>query len=196
MKLQANLFLPALALPLLLAACGSASTGNATVRLTDVRTEYKTPGGIYVACDTTNLQGGGSTNNTAVGVYYTISGTFSTLELNLLGDTPSNLDSNFYAKLNRNDLNTVAGNDFKTVFFADSTTAGGLLPNSLKPQAIVVKPNADVSVKTVNTGNSLGKFYTNVTLDGSVSTNSRSALVRDIPVYDTCTVTGVTSEKL
>ncbi|TSA86156.1 hypothetical protein FNU79_08255 [Deinococcus detaillensis] len=196
MKLNAKMLLPALALPLLLAACGSASTGSGTVKFNDLKTEYRDANGKYVACDNTINQDGSTTTITNVGVYYNASGTVSSIGINLLGNTDSQYDSNYGATVQGSNLQNLGGNDFKTIFTADSS-------NGFLPQAIVVKPNANVNIKTVTASNQVangkGSFYAKLTLTGdgkTVSTNSVSALLPSIPVYANCTVTAVTVDKL
>ena len=61
MKLIAKLLVPALSLPLLLAACGSASTGEGTIKFDQLKTEYRDAAGNYVACDNTTNQNGSTT---------------------------------------------------------------------------------------------------------------------------------------
>jgi len=192
MKLSAKMLLPALGLPLLLAACGSASTGSGTIKFDNLKTEYRDAAGNYVACD--NVSGGtGNPEQTAVGVYYTVSGTISSVDIGLRGNNSSAYDSNYNKNVSGADLQKIgSGNSYKTVFFADSTT--GLLP-----QAIIIKPNADVAIKTVTTSGNVGSFYAKLTINtGSVSasTTSKSALLPSIPVYSNCTVTGTTADKL
>ncbi|WP_161883702.1 hypothetical protein [Deinococcus alpinitundrae] len=191
MKLSAKMLLPTLGLPLLLAACGSASTGSATVKFNDLKTEFRDSNGKYVACDTTNLNPG-TTEITNVAVYYTATGTISSLDIGLLGNTSNAYDSNYKTSVQGSQLQSISGNDFKTVFTADSST--GLLP-----QAIVVKPNPNVAIKNVTTSGGAGSFYAQLTLhSGSAvaSTNSKLATLPSIPVYTNCTVTSVTNEKL
>ncbi|AZI42057.1 hypothetical protein EHF33_04250 [Deinococcus psychrotolerans] len=198
MKLNAKMLLPALALPLLLAACGSASTGSGTVKFNDLKTEYRDANGKYVACDNTINQDGSTTTITNVGVYYTASGTVSSVGINLLGNTGSTYDANYSATVQGSNLQSIGGNDFKTIFTANSS-------DGLLPQAIVVKPNANVNIKTVTASNRAGGansgsgFYAKLTINGNgqtASTNSNSALLPSIPVYVNCTVTAVTGDKL
>lgn len=191
MKLNAKLFAAALALPLLLAACGSASTPEGTVKFNALKTEFKDQAGNYVACDNST----GSDNNakqTAVGIYYSASGTVDSIDVGLRGANGNIYDGNYNKNVSGSSLQNIGGNDFKTVFYADSST--GFLP-----QAIIVNPSGTAKVKIVNPTGKIGSFYAVLkinTASGNASTNSRLALLLDIPVYSNCTVTSTTTETL
>ena len=206
MKLSFKYALPALSLPLLLAACGgTASTADGSVSFNTggngaLRTEFKNAAGQYVACDSVNKLGGGTSRITTVGVYYSATGNIQSLGIGLRGVTNSTYDTNYNATVQGSDLSAISGNTYKTVFTADSSTGNYL------PQAIVVNPNPNVAVKTVTTsGNSVGSFYAKLTLTTAnasgvtttVSTNSNNPTTNaTIPVYSSCTETITTSETL
>ncbi|AWN23188.1 hypothetical protein DKM44_08080 [Deinococcus irradiatisoli] len=191
MKITARL-LPLLALPALLAACGTASTGEGTVKFNDLKTEYKDAAGNYVACDNVTKQDSSTTKITTVAVYYTATGTISSVNIGLKGSTTSTYDNNYTATVQGSNLQSIGGNDFKTVFTADASSA-------LLPQAIVVNPNPNVFIKNVTTSNKVGSFYAKLTVNtpnGTASTTSTSALLPAISVYQNCTVTGTTATQL
>jgi hypothetical protein len=196
MKLQPKLFLPALALPLLLAACGSAGTSTGRIVFNSLQTEYRDQAGNYVACDNTTLLGGGTTKITTVSIKYSVSGTVDSLDIGLRGSTDSSLDGNYNTNVPGTSLVNIGGNTFKTVFTADSSV--NLLPNSLNPLKITVNPNPNVAIKIVNTSGGVGSFYTSLGINtptGSDNTNSLLVAPR-INVYSNCTQTGTTSETL
>ena len=198
--------LPALGLPLLLAACGgTAITPDGSVSFNKagngaLRTEFKNASGQYVACDSVNKLGGGSSSISTVGVYYSATGNIQSLQIGLRGSSGASAnDDNYNVTLQGSDLKAINGSNYRTVFTADSTT--GFLP-----QAIVVNPNPNVAVKTVTTsGNSVGSFYAALTLtttDASgvsttVSTSSNNPVTNaTIPVFTSCTETATTAETL
>ncbi len=184
--------LPLLALPALLAACGTATTGEGTIKFNDLKTEFKDAAGNYVACDNVTKQDGSTSKITTVGVYYTATGTISSVNIALKGSTSSAFDSNYTATVQGNNLKSIGGNDFKTVFTADASSA-------LLPQAIVVNPNPNVFVKTVTATGKIGSFYAKLTLNtanGTASTTSTSALLPAVSVYNNCTVTATTATQL
>ena len=128
-------------------------------------------------------------------MYYTVSGTISSINIGLKGNTGSTYDANYTATVQGSQLSAISGNSYKTVFTADSST--GLLP-----QAIVIKPNPDVNIKTVTTSgrvaNGAGGFYAKLTLNtpnGTASTTSQ-LIAPSVPVYANCTVTAITADKL
>lgn len=184
MKLDAKMLLPALALPLLLAACGSASTPEGTVKFNGLKTSYQNSAGDYVSCDNVIKQDGTTGPQTTVGVYYSASGTISSVGISLQGATASSPDSYYTGNASGSSLQAAGGNgNFKTLFFAD---AGHPLP-----LAITVNPNPSVAIQTVNPTNKLGSFYANLTINtasGSAKTTSQFVL-SNVQVYSNCTIT-------
>ncbi|WP_293911371.1 hypothetical protein [Deinococcus sp.] len=196
MQLNAKLFAAALALPLLLAACGSASTSSGSVVFNSLQTEYKDQTGNFVACDNTTLQGGGTTKITSVSVKYSASGTVNSLDIGLRGSTTSDKDANYNVNVPGTSLTDLGGGNFKTVFTADSSV--NLLPNSLQPLKITVNPNPNVVIKNVTTSGDVGSFYTRLAINtptGSAETTSLIVAPR-VKVYTSCTVTSTTAEQL
>ena len=197
MKLNAKFALPAVALPLLLAACGTASTPEGTVSFSadGLRTEFVGPDGKYVACDNvTNSTG--NPKQTAVGVYYSATGTIDSVNIGLRGAAGTGAtnqpDSKFNQDVSGAKLQSLGGSKYRTVFFANSAV-------DPLPLAIVVNPNPDVAIKKVTVGSKLGAFYATLkinTASASASTNSRTYPLADIPVYDTCNVIETTQNKL
>lgn len=168
-----------------LASCGSASTpdGSASLRVTDLRTEYVDAStGEYVACD--NVFGAfNSSNRTAVAVTFTTSGSVQSADIGLRGQTSTAYDGNYNSNTSSTGLTNLGNGSYKTTFYADSST--GVLP-----QSIVVAP-ANVSIKRVqpNTQAS-GSFYAALTVysttGSSASTDTRLALIKNVKVYASC----------
>jgi len=184
MKLSAKMLLPALGLPLLLAACGSASTPEGTVKFNDLKTSYKDSAGNYVSCDNVTKQDGTTGPQTTVGVYYSASGTINSVDISLQGATATSPDSYYTGSVSNSKLQSAGGTgNYKTLFYAD---AGHPLP-----LAITINPNPSVAIQVVNPSNKLGSFYANLTINtasGSAKTTSRLVLT-NVQVYGNCTIT-------
>ena len=186
-------------LAVILAACGSAGTapdGSASLRISDVRTEYRTQGGTFVACDNTGLGGGTTTSKTAVATYFTAVGDVSSVDVGLRGVTSATYDANYNATFSRDQLASLGSNDYKVVFTADPAGSGFL------PQGITVNPvNQPVYIKTVTTGDRVGAgaaFYAAVTVHTSSgqNLNTSSRYLKTVPVYTGCNVVATSTEKL
>lgn len=182
-------------LAVVLASCGSsgiAPDASASLRITQIKTEYRTSSGQYVACD--NVSNGSTlSQRTAVAAYFAIAGNVQSVNIGLRGNTTSEHDNNYNTTASGEQLQQIGGGDFKVTFLADSSV--GMLPSS-----IVVTP-APVMVKTVvPTGNALGSFYTEVRVNTGTSTFTRTSQglsgAGNIPVYSGCNVVGTTSEEL
>ncbi|WP_135229417.1 hypothetical protein [Deinococcus fonticola] len=184
-----KLLLAAIGATGLLASCGNASVGDASVELTGIKTEYRTVGGTYVACDETSA----GSSKTQVGVYFTAQGTISSVDIALKGKTTSQYDSNYMTNVTGAKLASIGGNDFKVVFDADSTV--GLLP-----QAIIVNPAArTVKIVSVLPSDNVGSFYASLKLNTPAGSDTASTqLIANgyIPVYQYCTVLSTTAETL
>ena len=172
----------------LLAGCGSTQVGSATLTITDLRTEYRTAGGQYVACDNVANLDGSTTQKTQVAVSFSASGNVSSVRVALHGNTTSQYDNNYVATFSGDQLNGLGGNDFKAIFDADATQA-------VLPQSIVVNP-AQRPIKIVTpVGTSSGSFRTDVTLTNG--SNSGTAFgTTNIAVYSSCNVVSTTNEQL
>ena len=189
-------------LTLVLASCGSGVTpdGSGSVNVYDLKTEYRTQDGTYVACDNTSLQNGSVTNVTNVAVSFSLAGSITSVDVGLRGVTTSQYDGNYNATVTANQLADLGGNKFKTVFKANSVNSQ-FLPQSLRPQGIVVNP-AQVSIKTVNAFNRQmtygpGAFFASVTVQTTTGAtgSGNTRFLTTIPVYSSCNVlndTGLT----
>lgn len=181
-------------LGLLLASCNSASTGSASVTLTGIRTEYRTAGGQYVACD--NVSNNGTiTGETQVATDFRTSGDFQDVRVRLRGNSSTANDNLFVATFTRSQLESLGGTSFSAVFTADADQGQFL------PQSIVVNPTQR-NIKIVETvGASAGSFFAEITLRDSLG-NSATADTRilggggNIPVYSSCNVIGTTNEQI
>ena len=182
MKLNAKMLLPALGLPLLLAACGSASTGSGTVKFNDLKTEYRDAAGSYVACDNDQPRHRHHTEPTSA--FTTRHPARSAASISACSATPARLRQQLQrppcqgSQLQKPSAATTT----RRSSIADSTT--GLLP-----QAIVVKPNPDVAIKTVTTSGSVGSFYAKLTINsGSAERQHQQQVGRCFP-RSRCTAT-------
>ncbi len=186
-------------LTMVLASCGSvgsAPDGSGTVQVNDLKTEFKDQAGNYVACDNVSQQNGAITQQTAVATYFTVAGSVRTVTVELKGLSSNQYDGYYSSTVTGDQLAAQGGNGYKLTFFANSSS-GAYLPESIKPQGIVVNPsNPTVYVKLVSTSNRQGSgFYSKVTVDTGTATTSGTA-IRTIPVYSGCNVLSTTGETL
>jgi len=182
------------ALSVVLASCGSASTpdGSASLRVTDLRTEYVDSTGAFVACD--NVTGGfGSTSRTAVAVNFQTSGSVQSADIGLRGATKSDYDGNYNTNTAQSGLYDLGNGSYQTVFYADANQ--GFLP-----QGIVVAPR-NVTIKRVApTSDQVGSFYADLTVysnsGSNAYTNTNRALIPNVKVYPSCAYVGDTGTPL
>jgi hypothetical protein len=192
-----------LGLSMILASCGSgiAPDGSGSLRVYDLKTEFKTQDGTYVACDNVAQLNGSITSQTNVAVSFAVSGTLTSVDVGLRGVTTSQYDGNYKINIPAKDLASLGGNDFKTVFKADSVN-GQYLPQSIRAQGIIVNP-AVVTIKIVSAKERLntygpGAFYAAVsanTSTGAVASGTTQFLTT-IPVYSSCNVLSDTGTAL
>jgi len=172
------------ALSVVLASCGSASTpdGSASLRVTDLRTEYIDGTGAFVACD--NVTGGfGNTNRTAVAVNFKTSGSVQSADIGLRGQTDNRYDGNYNTNTAQSGLYDLGNGSYQTIFYADASQ--GFLP-----QGIIVAPR-NVNIKRVApTSDQVGSFYAALTVystsNSSASTDTTLALIPNVKVYPSC----------
>lgn len=177
----------------LLASCGGTviTDNGAYVSATGIKTEFRTAGGQYVACDNVLQNGQQRAGENQVAVYFNAGGNVSSLNVNLRGNTSSAYDGNYSATFGGSQLTNVGSEKYKVIF--DANPANGLLP-----QAIIVNP-VKRPVKIVNVENRAGSFYAALTLnaDGQSGTASTQLLNGgNIPVYSNCYVQSMTEETL
>lgn len=190
---------------MVLASCGSgvAPDGSGSVRVYDLKTEYRDiQTNSFVACDNVTQNKVPVSQTTNVAVSFALSGTLTSVDVGLRGVTTTQFDGNYNVNIPASQLSDLGGNSFKTVFTASATT-GQYLPQSLRPQGIVVNP-ARVTIKSVNASNrvsndnGLGAFFARV----SANTTTGAAAVGDtrytatIPVYSQCDVVSDTGTPL
>lgn len=190
-------------LTLVLASCGSGVTpdGTGSVNVYDLKTEYRTQDGTYVACDNTALQNGSVTNVTNVAVSFSLAGSISSVDVGLRGVTTSQYDGNYNATIAAGQLADLGGNKFKTVFKANSVNSQ-FLPQSVRPLGIVVNPAA-VTIKTVSALNRQmefgpGAFYASVAVQttSGATGSGNTRFLTTIPVYSSCNVLNDTGTTL
>ncbi|SEI65669.1 hypothetical protein SAMN04488058_101257 [Deinococcus reticulitermitis] len=177
----------------LLASCGSTYVDGGYVEAREIRTEYRTASGQYVACDNVLQNGQQQAASNQVAVYFDAAGSISSLNVNLRGNTINDYDDNYSATFTGSQLASVGNGSYKAVFQAEPGT--GLLP-----QAITVNP-APKTVKIVSvSGTPAGSFYAALTLSNGTDTGTASTQLLgtkgNIPVYSNCTVQSVTTETL
>jgi len=182
------------ALSVVLASCGSASTpdGSASLRVTNLRTEYVDSTGAFVACD--NVFGAyTSTNRTAVAVNFQTSGSVQSADIGLRGQNSNIYDGNYNTNTMQSGLDDLGNGQYQTTFYADSKT--GLLP-----QGIVVAPRGLTIKQVTPTTQASGSFYAALTVYSSTgsnaSTDTRLALIPNIKVYASCNYVGNTNSTL
>lgn len=188
-------------LSMVLASCGSgvAPDGSGSVRVYDLKTEYKDiQTGAYVACDNAAFPNGSVTQTTNVAVSFALAGTLTSVDVGLRGATITDYDGNYNTNVPANQLADLGSNNFKTVFAADAKQ--GFLPQNLKTLSIVVNP-AVVTIKNVNASNRVsgnGAFFATVsahTSTGAVATGD-TRYSATIPVYSQCNITSDTGATL
>jgi hypothetical protein len=191
-----------LGLSMILASCGSgiAPDGSGSVRVYDLKTEYRDiQTNAYVACDNVTQLGGNTTQTTNVAVSFALSGTLTSVDVGLRGVTTTQYDGNYNVNIPTGSLSDLGGNSFKTVFTANSIN-GQYLPQSLRAQGIVVNP-AVVTIKTVNASNRVttyAGFYASVTANTSTGAQATgyTPSITAIPVYSQCKVVNDTGTPL
>ncbi|MFC4453424.1 hypothetical protein [Deinococcus sonorensis] len=196
-----NKLLGLIGLAAILASCGSsgvAPDGSASIRITNLKTEYKTGQGEYVACDNVKQLDGTYASQTAVATYFTLVGGIKDLTVQLKGSTTSAYDNNYVKTISASELAALNTNDYRLTFYADSSAPG---ESGFLPQGIVVKPIATkVKLVTVNQADRVGSFYTFVTVNTSTGRNVKAdtsgIVIPRVGTYTTCNIQGDTTETL
>jgi hypothetical protein len=203
----------AAALTGVLAGCGStvsvgldfgtpgSTVSTSAVALYNLKSEYVDQNGRYVACDNV-FSNGSSSQRSAVGVYFQLGGDVSQVTVGLRGSTTSQYDGNYNQTFSRDQIVNANGTGtYKAVFYADAKVAP--LPQSIRPQAIVVTPTDTVTIKRVSVVSSdlLGSFYATINATNQYGTftdssNRYTAQNARINLYSSCTLTGETAGTL
>lgn len=194
MRGMKKMLLGAVGLSAVLASCGTgvAPDGSGSGSVTSVRTEYRTEGGQFVACDNYN----NATATTQVSVYFNVSGNVQYVDVALRGNTTNRYDENYKARFSGSQLASIGNGSYRVTFNANPIT-GGLLP-----QAIIVNPaRAKVKVVAVSgragTAPNFGSFRADLSVNtGSATYNFNSRLIPggNVDVYSTCNLIRVTNE--
>jgi hypothetical protein len=188
-----KMLLGGVGLSVVLASCGvgGAPDGSGSGRVSEVRTEYRTEGGQYVACDNLTTGGNTGTATTQVSVYFSVFGNVQSVDVGLRGNTTSQYDANYNATASGQQLAALGNGDYRVTFNANPAT-GGLLP-----QAIIVTPVRN-KVKIVSTNSTkAGSFHAALKVNtGSAmyTFNSRLIARGNVDVYPSCTVIRTTTE--
>lgn len=183
------MLLGAVGLSAVLASCGTgiAPDGSGSGSVTQVRTEYRTASGQFVACDNVN----NVVATTQVSVYFNVSGNVQTVDVGLRGNTTSQYDANYNATATGQQLAAIGNGSYRLTFNANPATGGFL------PQSIIVTPNrAKVKIVTP-TSNKAGSFHAALTVNTGTATysfSSRNILNGNVDVYPSCTVVSTTNE--
>ena len=194
-----------------LASCGnvgSAPDGSGSLIVSGIKTDLKDQNNNYVACD--NITYGYNNppldTTTNVATFFTLSGSISSAQVGLRGVSGNKYDNNYNASFTGDQLQKVGGINFKASFAANSAgrfpgDESGFLPQSIKPQSIVVNPinqNINVRLVSTNSANRLGSLYSMVTVNTTTSQtfSANSPTNSQIPVYSLCTFVAPTSETL
>lgn len=186
-----KLLLAAIAATGLLASCGdTASTGDASAKITDIKTEFRTSNGTYVACGNLLSNNQQFVPDNQVGVYFTANGSISSVNIALVGNT-SNQTNGYVATASGTQLQSLGTDRFKVIF--DAKADGAMLP-----QSIVVNPVARY-VKIVSVENYVGLFHAELTLNtpsGSATATTQYLSNGNIPIYANCYFVSETTETL
>ena len=183
-----KLWLGTVGLGAMLAGCGTgvAPDLSGSGSVTQVRTEYRTQGGQFVACDNV----GNLTAATQVSVYFNVSGSVQTLDVALRGNTTGDYDGNYKARFTGDQLASAGSGGYRATFNANPLT-GGLLP-----QAIVVNPTR-AKVTVVTASERVGSFHAALSVNtGTANYNFSSKLIPsgNVDVYTSCTLISTTNE--
>ncbi|CAM3636539.1 Lipoprotein [Deinococcus saxicola] len=188
----------------ILASCGTsgvAPDGSGSGRVVDLTTEYATSLSSntattqYAACDNvTNSTDVTRSKSTQVVVEFVAAGSITSVDIRLIGINSGD-NGKFYKNISINDLKKLSNGNYRVIFDANSAT-GGLLPNSLNSQSIVITPVTEEPrpVKAITGQNKLeGGFYAELIVYTNTSQtppfNSRN--LRVIPIYTSCSLNGV-----
>lgn len=191
-----KMLLGAVGLSAALASCGvgGAPDGSGSGRVSQVRTEYRTEGGQFVACDNVTVGGNTATAGTQVSVYFSVFGNVQSVDVGLRGNTSSQYDDNYNATASGEELAALGNGNYRVTFNANPATGGFL------PQAIIVTPVRD-KVKIVSTNSTkAGSFYAALKVNTGTAVynfNSRNLLINgNVEVYPNCTVLRTTDEEV
>ena len=204
MSMKIRTLIGSVAVAAALASCGISADGRLALYTPTVTTEYQINGtNTYVGCDNLVTLGANAPANTQVKVSFTTSGTISSAQVRLVGNTTDTQDNSFKKTFTPGDgsLETNGTNSYKVYFTAVSAT-GDLLPtskDSISSQAIIVTPirstikNVTVGSRAGNENAGFAAELTGYSDGGSLAVAPFSSL---IPVYSQCTLVSDTGVKL
>lgn len=187
----------------LLAACGNTMPApGAAVKITELRTEYRTKTGAYVGCNNTQQPGGGSTTRTSFALRFTVTGKADAATLALKGTTSSQYDA-FYtqtltgSQLARLQTGTQESGTYRAVLSANATSSLYLSQPNGSQTLSVGSGVQGTKVKLVRvTGLPTGGMYAQVGTDLMQTESGLATSADTIPVYDRCTVLADSGDRL
>ncbi|GAA5514987.1 hypothetical protein Dcar01_03751 [Deinococcus carri] len=183
-----KMLLGAVGLSAVLASCGTgvAPDGSGNGNVTQVRTEYRTQSGQFVACDNVN----NVVATTQVSVYFNVSGNVQTVDVGLRGNTTSQYDANYNARATGQQLAGVGTGSYRLTFNANPL-------NGFLPQSIIVTPTQGKVKIVTPTSQRAGAFHAELAVNTGTATynlSSRLLAAGNVDVYPSCTVISTTNE--
>lgn len=175
-----------------LVACGNGDVvPGSTVQVTNVKSEFKTQSGTYVACNTVTRPDGTLGTRTGLAVYFTAGGTVKSATVALKGQPTSQYDAFYVQTAAPGQLSALPGNTYRVLLSANATSAVYLSQPS-RVQTLAVRPLGQVvKVNVVRATNRQDfAFSPQVTVSGIGTPGSEHSALA-LPVYDTCTVLSV-----
>ena len=172
-----------------LVACGTGEgRPDGSVQVTEVKSEFRTQSGVYVACNTVTQASGAVSTQTGFSVSFSTTDAVKTATVALKGQPTSQYDAFYVQTATPSQLSVGADHTYRLLLSANATSAVYLSQPS-HVQTLTVRPPSQVlKVKVVRATNRQAfSFYPQVTVSSAgTSESDRSALA--FPVYDTCTV--------
>ncbi|WP_407570555.1 hypothetical protein [Deinococcus altitudinis] len=180
-----------------LIACGHGEVvPDGSAQVVNVKSEFRTQSGAYVACNTVTWPDGALGTRTGMAVYFTASGAVKAATVALKGQPTSQYDAFYVQTAAPGQLSVLPGNTYRVLLSANATSAVYLSKPS-RVQTLAVRPAGQVvKVNVVRATNRQDySFFPQVTVNGSgASENDRSAAflpALGLPVYGACTVLSV-----
>ncbi|MGY2892983.1 hypothetical protein [Deinococcus sp. UYEF24] len=180
-----------------LVACGHGEgVPDSSAQVVSVKSEFRTQGGAYVACNTVTRPDGTLSTRTGLAVYFTATGAVKAATVALKGQPTSQYDAFYVQTAAPGQLGVLPASTYRLLLSANATSAVYLSKPSRVQTLAVRPPGQVVKVNVVRASNRQDySFFPQVTVNGAGASGSdRSASFPPalaLPVYGACTVLSV-----